>query len=59
MIVRLMRARHANIAPADVALKSTAALVVEMATAIRAIDQNVHRMASEQSQAECTSSWFS
>lgn len=48
--LELMRARHANIAPADVALKSTAALVVEMATAIRAIDQNVHRMASEQSQ---------
>ena len=46
----LMRARHEGLTPADLALTSTHALVHEMATSIRAIDQSVHRMASEQTQ---------
>ena len=48
--LELMRARHARLAPADVAVKSTHALVFEMAAKVRAIDQDVHRMATEQSQ---------
>lgn len=47
----LLRERHACLAPSDASLKSTHTLVHEVAKSVRAIDQSVHRMQTEQSQA--------